>query len=129
MPNTSDAEIEAARAALQRAAAERTFGRKKTSTKADKVRALRPDIVKLRTQGATWADVAEILRPTLGVGPDTIRLAIALPKKIGSKPKASRAIEKTVEPSIRPSQKKKEPNVAPSVSPSEKTRKFGAPDL
>lgn len=121
MSKTSDAEVDAARAALQKAAAERTFGRKKASTKADKVRALRGDIAKLRTQGATWEELAEVLQPTLGVGADTIRLAIGGPKKPGTKPKPA--------PRSKPRTMKRATDALPSANSNAQKKPFGSPEL
>ncbi len=121
MSKTSDADLDAAREALQKAAEERTFGRKKASTKADKVRALRGDIAKLRTQGATWEELAEVLRPTLGVGADTIRLAISGPKKSGAKSKP--------EPRLKTRNSKRVTEPAPSAASNAQKKPFGSPEL
>jgi len=89
VPETQTNEIEAAREALQRAAADQTFKRRRPQSKTKKIRELRPEIVKLRSQGRTWQDIADALDGTLAASADTIRLAIG--SKVGSKKRTTRS--------------------------------------
>lgn len=76
------ADLEALRKNLKEANEQRTFDRKRPESKAEKIRALKREIAALRTKGATWADVAEILKGGgLEVSADTVRQAMAGEKK------------------------------------------------
>ena len=76
MSEPSAARIEAARELIAKAKASGKFGASRPKTKQDEVRLLRDDIEGLRAEGATWTEVAAVLKPVLNVGPDTIRLAM-----------------------------------------------------
>jgi hypothetical protein len=76
MSDPSSARIAAARELLAQAKKSGKFGASRAKTKQDEVRLLRDDIEALRAEGATWNELAAVLKPVLNVGPDTIRLAI-----------------------------------------------------
>jgi len=84
VPETQTNEIAAAREALRLAAADDTFKSRRPTSKTEKIRVLRPEIVKLRSQGRTWQDIADALEGTLAASADTIRLAIGSKKKTGA---------------------------------------------
>ncbi len=87
--------VTAARAKLREAAAKQTFGKERPATKTDQIRALRHDINRLRSKGATWQEVAAIIADVISVKPDTIRqimLATPKAKKTKKKETAARAV-------------------------------------
>ncbi|MFZ1124200.1 MAG: hypothetical protein WAN59_03545 [Candidatus Baltobacteraceae bacterium] len=110
--------VAAARAALRAALSQRSFAGKQTLTKAEQIRALRPDIAALRAKGATWDDVAAILAETLGASADTIRQAIGATRKAK---KPSRARTSTQREPTRAVPEKKTPSVTTEQSGSHKT--------
>ncbi len=133
MPETQTNEIEAAREALQRAAADQTFKRRRPQSKTEKIRELRPEIVKLRSQGRTWQDIADALDGTLAASADTIRLAIG--SKVGSKkrtttrgavPPAPTPASPTAGSSRRAARDAEQEPSSPPPSPK---KRFGPPDL
>lgn len=134
MPETQTNEIEAAREALQRAAADQTFKRRRPQSKTEKIRELRPEIAKLRSQGRTWQDIADALDGTLAASADTIRLAIG--SKVGSKkrttmrgaaPPAPTPVASPTAGSSRRAARGAEQE--PSSPPPSPKKRFGPPDL
>jgi hypothetical protein len=124
---TDQTEIEAARAALRRAANDQSFGRKRPMSKTEKIRELRVDIAKLRTQGRTWQDIAHTLEGTLDASADTIRHAIGTKKKPSSLAKDAPAGAPSRSLGDVPEAEEK-PNI-PSREPAGKKKRFGPPDL
>jgi hypothetical protein len=126
---TDQTEIEAARVALRRAANDQSFGRKRPMSKTEKIRELRVDIAKLRTQGRTWQDIAHTLEGTLDASADTIRHAIGTKKKPSSLARAKDAPAGAPSRSLGDvSEAEDKPNI-PSREPASKKKRFGPPDL
>jgi hypothetical protein len=89
-----------AKAALS-AAAEVSYVRASRATsKRAQILALRGEIQKMRAKGATWEDVAEVLRSTVGATADTIRFALRKqPKRrAAQRSRAVRAAEPQTNP-------------------------------
>ncbi len=134
MPETQTNEIEAAREALQRAAADQTFKRRRPQSKTEKIRELRPEIVKLRSQGRTWQDIADALGGTLAASADTIRLAIG--SKVGSKKRTTTrgAVPPTSTPAASPTagssqRAARDAEPEPPSPPALPKKRFGPPEL
>ncbi len=134
MPETQTNEIEAAREALQRVAADQTFKRRRPQSKTEKIRELRPEIVKLRSQGRTWQDIADALGGTLAASADTIRLAIG--SKVGSKKRTTTrgAVPPTPTPAASPTagssrRAARDGEPEPSSPPALPKKRFGPPEL
>jgi len=91
--------LKTAREALRLAAQRHTEAQKLPKTKSQKIRELRGDIAKLRTQGLTWQQIADALRGSVDASPEMLRLTIGV-KKAKKKPPAtvSRAAHKPKPP-------------------------------
>jgi hypothetical protein len=67
-------DLENVRVAIAKAASEQKFGRAERASKATEIRALRRDIIGMRSKGATWPQVAAVLNSAgLNVTEDWIR--------------------------------------------------------
>ena len=93
-------DLESVREKLLLEAEKRDFKKKSRETKTASVRALRAEIAALRRKGATWGDVADMLRSAgVDVNKDTVRLAIGETKKrepgtsTSASPKRAKAAE------------------------------------
>ena len=85
MASVEATEVDSLRSKLVEAASKRTFGAKRAVSKTAKVRALRADIAGLRKRGASWAEVADVLKEAgLEASADTVRLAITDKKTSGA---------------------------------------------
>jgi len=130
VPETQTNEIEAAREALQRAAADQTFKRRRPQSKTEKIRELRPEIVKLRTQGRTWQDIADALDGTLAASADTIRLAIGSKKRATTRAADPPSPAPTASPAAGSSRRAvRDAEPEPSSPPPSPKKRFGPPEL
>jgi hypothetical protein len=126
--------LEAAREALRKAAAHGTFDRKQARTKTEQVLELADDIGELRLRGATWEQVAEVLKPTLGAGADTIRLAIGTVSgakaKVHTKTKPRRrtSAKPQAKPAAKPRTDRSAAESKPSAQQNAQARTFGVRD-
>ena len=59
------------------------------TTKAEKVKALKPKILALKAKGKTWDDIAALLG---GISKDTLRKAIGSSKPVVKKPRKKRSV-------------------------------------
>jgi hypothetical protein len=83
--------VAAVRAKLREAAEKQTFGKDRPATASDHIRAMRREILVLRTRRATWEDIASLLAQNgIVVKADTVRQVIlALNKDKKAKKKRS----------------------------------------
>lgn len=125
MTKTFEEKIESAREILSKASSQPKIGTGRAKSKTSAVLELRSEIAALRARQYTWIDIAAMLKGTLDVGHDTIRLAMLDKKNITKKRKA-----KNDKPENITQPEKIEPkNPETQATPTPRKKRFGPPEL